>query len=49
MKILNLHYTEDKFDTSKTSNLVLVNEPVETQTLKENPLESLAKFTSYES
>jgi len=31
-----------KFDTSKTSNLVLVNEPVETQTLKENPLESLA-------
>ncbi len=31
-----------KFDTSKTSNLVLVNEPVEERTLKENPIEALA-------
>ena len=31
-----------KFDTSKTSNLVLTNAPTEDRTLKENPLESLA-------
>ena len=41
-KILNLHYTELNSDTSKTSNLVLVNEPVEERTLKENPIEALA-------
>jgi len=31
-----------KFDTSKTSNLVLTNAPTEDRTLKENSLESLA-------
>ena len=31
-----------KFDTSKTSNLVLTNAPTEDRKLKENPLESLA-------
>ena len=31
-----------KFDTSKTSNLVLTNDSVETRTLKQNSLESLA-------